>query len=131
MPEDYQTILDDLGVDTSSGNTDGQQTGGQEQNPVNPQAGDNAGANATGTVKYSYEEKVYNQKTGKNEDKTVNTSVTLNADAVTKAVGDMIKTMGNNMNIAISEGVVKAIGKVKNHPVGHLLGFDAGGDKGK
>lgn len=47
MPEDYQAILDDLGVDTSSGNTDGQQTGGQEQNPVNPQAGDNAGANAT------------------------------------------------------------------------------------
>ena len=39
MPEDYQAILDDLGVDTS-GNTDGQTTNNQDNTPVNPTSND-------------------------------------------------------------------------------------------
>lgn len=46
MPEDYQAILNDLGVDTS---TDGQPAASQDSTPVNPTATDNNVATPTGS----------------------------------------------------------------------------------
>lgn len=52
MPEDYQAILDDLGVDTSSGNADaGQQPPvNQDPTPDTSTQGDNTDANQTSAV---------------------------------------------------------------------------------